>query len=51
MPSRWVVAELKEWPNSMTLNPRVTMEDIDLALVENLPKPKLFQADKIEIVQ
>ena len=50
-PIRWIVPKLREPPTSMTLNPRVIVEDIDLALVENLPKPKLFQVDKIEIVQ
>ena len=48
-PTRWIVPELRESPTSMTLYPRVTVEDIDLALVDNLPKPKLFQVDKIEI--
>ena len=34
----------------MEMNPRVTVEDIDLALVDNLSKPRLFHVDEIEIV-
>ena len=48
-PSRWILPELRESPTSMTLYPRVTVEGIALAWVDNLPKPKLFQVDKIEI--
>ena len=50
-PTRWIVTEQREPPTSVTLNPRVTVEDIDLASVDELPEPKLFQVDKIEIVQ
>lgn len=49
-PSRWVVSELQECSSSMTLNPRITLDDIHLPCVGELTEPKLFHVDEIEIV-
>ena len=49
-PTRWIVPELKKPPASMTLYPHVSLEDIDLPCVGELPEPKLFHVNEIEIV-
>lgn len=50
-PTRWIVPELREPPTSMTLNPHISLEDIDLSCIGELPEPKLFQVDEVEIEQ
>lgn len=50
-PSRWVVSELQECPSSMTLNPRISLDDINLPCVSELPEPKMFHVEEIEIAQ
>ena len=50
-PSKWIVPELMEPPTSMTLYPHISLDDIDLTCVGELPEPKLFQVDEMEIVQ
>lgn len=49
-PSRWVVSEMQECPTSMTLYPHISLEDIDLPRVGELPESNSFQEDEIEIV-
>lgn len=49
-PTRWIVPEQREMPTNIAINPRVTVEDIDLPLVDDLPLPKLFHVDEIEIL-
>jgi hypothetical protein len=49
--SRWIVPELRELPTSMMLNPHISLEDIDLSCIGELPEPKLFQVDEVEIEQ
>lgn len=46
--SRWIVPELRELPTSMTLYPHISLEDIDLSCIGDLPKPKLFHVDEID---
>ena len=46
-PNRWIVLELREPPSSMTLNPHISLEDIDLSCIGELPEPKLFHLDEI----
>ena len=46
-PTRWIVPELHEPPTSMTLYPHISLEDIDLSCIGDLPEPKLFQVDEI----
>ena len=46
-PNRWIVPVLREPPTSMTLNPHISLEDIDLSCIGDLPEPKLFQVDEI----
>ena len=48
-PSRWIVPELREPPTSMTLYPHISLEDIDLSCIGELPEPKLFHVNEIEI--
>lgn len=48
-PTRWIVPELREPPTSMTLNPHISLEDIDLSCIGELPEPKLFYVNEIEI--
>ena len=49
-PTRWVVPEQQEIPTSVTFNPRVMAEDVDLTWDGKLPEPKVFHVDEIEIV-
>ena len=49
-PTRWIVPELREPPTSMTLYPHISLEDIDLSNIGELPEPKLFHVNEIEIV-
>jgi hypothetical protein len=49
-PTRWIVPELREPPTSMTLYPHISLEDIGLSCIGELPEPKLFHLDEIEIV-
>ena len=49
-PSRWIVPELKEPPASMTLYPHISLEDMVLSCIGELPEPKLFYVNEIEIV-
>ena len=49
-PTRWIVPELREPPSSMTLYPHISLEDIDLSNIGELPEPKLFHVNEIEIV-
>ena len=49
-PNRWIVPELREPPTSMTLYPHISLEDIDLSNIGELPEPKLFHVNEIEIV-
>lgn len=48
-PTRWIVLELREPPTSMTLNPHISLEGIDLSCIGELPEPKLFYVNEIEI--
>ena len=48
-PSRWIVPELGEPPSSMTLYPHISLEDIDLICIGELPVSKLFHVNEIEI--
>lgn len=48
-PTRWIVPELHEPPTSMTLYPHISLEDIDLTCIGELPEPKLFHVNEIEI--
>ncbi len=48
-PTRWIVPELREYPTSMTLYPHISLEDIDLSCVGELPEPKLFHVDDKDI--
>lgn len=50
-PTRWVVPEQQEIPTSVTLNPRVMAEDVNLAWAGMLPESQVFHVDEIEIVQ
>ena len=50
-PTRWIVPELREPPTSMTLYPHISLEDIGLSCIGELPEPKLFQVDEVEIEQ
>lgn len=49
-PTRWIVPELREPPTSMTLYSHVSLENTVLSCIGELPEPKLFQLDEIEIV-
>ena len=49
-PNRWIVLELREPPSSMTLYPHISLDDIDLSCIGELPDPKLLHLDEIEIV-
>ena len=49
-PTRWIEPELRGLPTSMTLYPHISLEDIDLSCIEELPEPKLFHVEEIEIV-
>ena len=46
-PTRWIVPVLREPPTSMTLYPHISLEDIDLSCIGELPEPKLFHLDEI----
>ena len=46
-PTRWIVPELREHPTSLTLYSHISLEDIDLSCVGELPEPKLFQVDEL----
>lgn len=48
-PTRWIVPELREPPTSMTLYPHISLDDIDLSYIGELPEPKLFYVNEIEI--
>lgn len=48
-PTRWIVPELGELPTSMTLYPRVAVEDIDLPCVGDFPDSKLFHVDDTDM--
>ena len=48
-PTRWIELELREPPTSMTLYPHISLEDIDLSSIGELPEPKLFHVNEIEI--
>lgn len=48
-PTRWIELELREPPTSMTLYPHISLEDIDLSCIGELPEPKLFHVEEIEI--
>ena len=48
--NRWIELELREPPTSMTLYPHISLEDIDLSNIGELPEPKLFHVNEIEIV-
>lgn len=48
-PTRWIVPELREYPTSMTLYPHISLEDIDLTCIGELPEPKLFHADEVDV--
>lgn len=49
-PTRWIVSKLGEPPSSMTLYPHISLEDFDLTCIGELPVPKLFHVNEIEIV-
>ena len=42
-PSEWIVPELREPPTSMTLYPHISLEDIDLSCIGELPEPNCFK--------
>ena len=46
-PTRLIVPELREPLTSMTLNPHISLDDIDLSCIGELPEPKLFHVDEI----
>ena len=48
-PTKWIVPELRKPPTSMTLYPHISLEDIDLSCIGELPEPKLFHVNEIEI--
>lgn len=50
-PNRWIELELREPPSFMTLYPHISLDDIDLSCIGELPEPKLFQVDVVEIEQ
>ena len=50
-PNRWIELELREPPTSRTLYPHISLDDIDLSCIGELPEPKLFQVDDVEIEQ
>ena len=48
--TRWIVPGLREPPTSMTLYPHVSLEDTVHSCIGDLPEPKLFQVDNVQIV-
>ena len=50
-PSEWIVPELREPPTSMTLYPRIALDNINLPCIGELPENRLFHVDEKDIVK